>query len=151
MNFSCTEKCKYDVTDNAVKEYIDYFKSLKKIKKRDFMVKIHIDSSYSKYDAYRISTSAQLLSKKELPNRIDTYKGMKIAYFTENILDEHSKEKQTLILKEKAFYYSEYVNFLSNYPEWILMKKKSDKCFKLVKNANYRDLIEIIENVEKDN
>jgi len=128
-----------------VYEYVDFFKELKKLKKRDFVVNINVDSTNSKYIAYRIYMSPSLLEKSELPNKIDVYSNIKIAYFTKNIQDDvELKNKMISKLENEKFYKLDSMVIDSNYPEWVVLINRKTKKQLIEKDMRYYPLDSII-------
>ncbi|MEK6153147.1 hypothetical protein WIW50_07805 [Flavobacteriaceae bacterium 3-367] len=137
------EECKIEIS-STTHQYIDYFKTLKKIKKRDFLVKVTIDSTLSNHIGYRISTYPNLMDDDdEIPSEIDVYKDMKIVYLF-NELSRSDEIKMKKVLLEQGFYSTSHEDIHSNYPEWVLLKNCETKCAKLIKDARYRNLKDLL-------
>lgn len=136
--------------DKVVFEYINYFKQLKKIKKRDFILKVQGDTISNEYLTYRISMRADLLNENEIPNRINIYDKIKIAFFTENITDSLKQKKILLKLKENGFLRNDSILILSNYPEWVLLIHGKTGKRVLEKNMWYEPIDSIIKKHEKE-
>ena len=139
---ACQNNCDYQDVDKPVFEYIEYFRNLD-TKKRNFMVRIIMDSSLTDYQAFRISTSPTLLSEDEVPNRFSVVKGMKVSFFTQHMTFLQTNEKRAELIS-KNFYNTSDGMIDSNYPEWVLYRLKANKCFTLTKNTQYQDLGEIV-------
>ena len=143
--FSCSKKCETNNVESAVMDYVDYHLDILKENRKDLehIVRVNIDYSESNYDAYRISSASKLLYENEVPNSIDQKKGIKIAYFTEKISDINERNKQKQLLEEQEFYDKSNLTIDSNYPEWVILRKKDSKCYQIV-HTHYQPLKEII-------
>ena len=51
------------------------------------------------------------------------------------------------LLSENKYYNNDSSFISSNYPEWVLLIRKKDKCTILVKDTEYKDLNQIISEV----
>ena len=152
--YSCDESFAGDELDSSVHHYIQYFKEqlvLNKLTTRDFIVKIKIDSSNADFKGYRISTYPVLLDSTELPNKIDFYKGFKVAYFTKKLTDNEQIEKMKTTLRAKNYYDNYEFSINSNYPEWVLMENNKNNCRFLMKNTYYQEIDTLIYLALKNN
>lgn len=148
--FSCKQETKNLDIDYVVNQYIHEFKYRADMKKRNLLVKIKIDSSLNDFVGYRIYTSGQLLFDDELPNRIDERNGMKVAFFTKELMDKKDIALQKIELENKSFYNKDSFLIDSNYPEWVVIKSKNSNEFKVLKNTHYQDLSKIYESEYKN-
>lgn len=146
--YSCDEIKKEEI-DSIVYSYIDDFKKNKKIKKRDFLLHINKDSTIDdNLEVYRINMWPNLLDSSRVPNKIFIYKGIKVAFFTKSVEDRRLRHKIKTELKEKGFYGEDKANILSNYPEWVIIKKGMKQL--IVKDMWYSPLDSIIKKYKKE-
>lgn len=147
--FSCKkQKLEHKKIDSIVFNYIDDFKKNKKIKKRNFLLHVNKDSTLSHLNVYRMNMWASLLEPNEIPNKTLIYKDIKVAFFTKRINDKNLETKIIKELKEKGFYRKDSTNFLSNYPEWVIINKKNRQL--IVKDMWYFPIDSIIKKYSKE-
>ena len=47
-------------------------------------------------------------------------------------MDSNARNKQRLFLEDKGFYDKSNIGINSNYPEWVLLRKKDSRCYQIV-------------------
>jgi hypothetical protein len=113
------------------------------------LVRINIDSSSSSHEGWRISMYPYLLDTSELPSEIETYKKIKVAYFTNNSFDKDSLSYIVVLSEKNGFYQKKTITgLLSNYPEWVVLRKKGKKRYSIIKDQWYVPLSDIIETLD---
>lgn len=142
---SCNSKTNKENIEVIVKDYINNVKAKDlKLNINKYMVRVNIDSSNIGYQSYRIYMEPFLLEKKELPSEINLYDGFKISYFKKNISNNKDKKNMIEKLQEANFYQEEDTNYLSNYPEWVILTNKKSNKKIIVKDMWYYPLDSII-------
>lgn len=127
-------------------DYIDDFFD-RNLKSREFLLTVQIDSSHSDYFAHRIYMNPELMDKTDdIPNQIEVYRGVKIVYYTELMSSEKTSEQMKSRLEKGNFFRKDaLLTILSNYPEWIVLQKKDQRDYLIVKDQWYAPLSEVVE------
>lgn len=130
-------------------DYVDGFFDLN-FKNRDFLLKVEIDSSHSDYFAHRIYMTPELMDRTDdIPSRIDVYRGVKIVYHTEPMSSQKTAEQMLNRLEKGNFFRQDsLITMFSNYPEWIVLQKKDQSDYFIIKDQWYAPLSEVVEKLE---
>ncbi|MBL3655186.1 hypothetical protein [Fulvivirga sediminis] len=138
LSFSCTNTYDDSVNTKALDEivynYINMFNS-QGFKGKEFLLRVDIDSGYNEYDIYKIHMTPNLLSNYELPNKIDSHEGIKIAYFTKSMTSKVSISRMRGELSQRNFYREDSSLYRYHYPEWLVLKNKLDGNLFLFKDS----------------
>lgn len=130
-------------------DYVDDFFD-RDLKSREFLLKVEIDSSHSDYFAHRIYMTPQLMGKTDdIPDKIDVYRGVKIVYYTEPMFSEKTAEQMLSRLEKGNFFRKDsLITMFSNYPEWIILQKKDQRDYRIVKDQWYAPLSEVVKKLD---
>ncbi|RKN75915.1 hypothetical protein [Ulvibacterium marinum] len=141
---SCKEEqCALDIY-STTHGYIDYFKSNYDLREINYLVKVTIDSSNQDYLGYRINAFSSLMEKEDdVPSDFDIYSEFRITFHFKK-LGKSEKFKMKRNLVENGFYTFDNLLIDSNYPEWVVLENKETKCLRLIKDASYMTLDELI-------
>ncbi|CAM1360334.1 hypothetical protein TPENAI_10535 [Tenacibaculum litopenaei] len=150
--FSCQndKKQNKDNIKNIIDDYLETLMVIKSFKEKDkslLLLKVKTDS-LENYKSYRVYLEKGLLNtEKQLPNKVSTKKGIKIAYFTEKVNGDFDSIRNVLL--NKSFYHNNLVTFNSNYPEWILLRNMNSDKQILIKDMSYSSLKDVIKKYGK--
>lgn len=143
--YSCSKDIRIDAISYDYLDFFEKYKDTNKLKSRDFLLRIVVDSTNNNYLAYRIFMEPSGINENELPNRLDVYKKYRIAYFTEKV----KSREEILFLKNDLeldfFKKKDTIQYFSNYPEWIVLINEKDKKQQIIKDMSYQSLDDIIE------
>ncbi len=120
--------------DSIANNYIDMFLSTD-FKKRDYLLRVEKQVTFTEYNIYRISMTPYLLKNDEIPIKINQYKNMKIAFFSEfKSSDSIMKNLKNELVKQK-FYRQDSLIYRFHYPEWIVIENKKNKNLQVFKDS----------------
>lgn len=120
--------------DHIVNDYIDMFLS-EGFLKREYLLRVEKEASFNEYNVYGITMTPYLLELDDLPNKINQYRDVKIAFFTEAITEDSIKDSLRNELIKNDLYRKDSLIYRFHYPEWLIIENKLDNQFDIFKDS----------------
>ncbi|TCI91367.1 hypothetical protein [Tenacibaculum sp. M341] len=139
--------CKETIELNSlIKTYANDSKELLEKKgRKDYLIRVMLDSLENEFTAHRIVLTLNLLEKSEIPDKILVYNESKIAFFTNVKMSNKEISIMKKNLRNKGFYRDENKNsYRSRYPETILLKNINTNKQVIVNDMSYEPIEKIV-------
>lgn len=125
--------------------YIDYIKSSEYKNKELLIVLIEEESLDKRYFSFRVAAEPPYLPEGVVPDRLDDMNDYIVLSFLNEKANSSEKERIKNELLKRGHYSDMALRINSNYPEWVLLVDSAGTFSKVIKDAWYKPLDDLIE------
>lgn len=147
-----TTNCKKKINRRKNIQFIvkNYIKEEIKLTNEHSIIYV-IKDSVVNYELFKIAKYANLLDiNSPIPNKVETFEGNKIVFYTDNSSDKRELDSIKKILEKDSYYRKDSTFYDSNYPEWNVLRNKNSEKQVIVKNMWYHPIDSIIKKYKKE-